>query len=253
MNEQIPNRPVRTFNYHALCKEQSIEVNIPDGTVVSDTEVDELVDMILKSVRLFNRIDKIRGMCLAELQFAKQNNNMIRATEFTNNIASEVSDTYKYFDGPAGLMTAFKKLGTRQLSNGYSTVRMLLSTPFSVVFAQLKSILVQVINLDATYQKYGSEQGYLPFLTLENTTAILEKTIHMENYLYDTLYVLGNVTIATLLPKHGKETPLILKQKLKSYELFENEGDRAVSRLMASFKPESRFVLSEGDDIIYNF
>lgn len=253
MNEQNNNQNARVFDYASLCREQAISVEIPQGTIVTLSEADELVDLVLKTVRLFNRVDRIRAICMAELQFAKANNNMIRGAEFTGKISSETNDAFKYLDSPAGLMQTYKKLMAREISAGYTSVRMLISTPLNIVYTQLKGILVQVINLDATYQKYGSENGCLPFLTLEGATSVLEKTIHMENYLYDALYVLGTVLLTSLSSVHGKDTPKVLKDKLKNYELFENEGDRALSRVMTSFKPEARFVLSEGEDIIYNF
>lgn len=243
----------RRFDYASLCREQEINIDIPENTLVELHETDELVDLLLKTVRLFNRVDRIRSIAMVELQFAKANNDMIRGAEFTRTISSEANDAFKYLDSPSGLMQTHKKLMTRQVSTGYSTLRMLISTPLNVVYTQLRSILVRVINLDTTYQMYGSAGGCLPFLKLEDAISILEKTIHMENYLYDALYVLGTVLLTSLSTVHGKETPRVLKEKLTNYELFEHEGDKALQRVMTSFNPQARFVVSEGEDIIYNF
>ena len=243
----------REFNYRELCTAQSIDVEIPTGTLVMEHETGELIDMLLKTNRMFNRVEKIRQMCINELQFAQQYNGQIRGPEFTNNITNEVNDAFKYLDAPAGLMQTHKKLLNKEISVGYSVLRNLLSTPLNITYTQLKGVLVQVINLNAMYQKFGSDAGYRPFLDLKGATAVLEKTVHIQNYLYDMLYVLGTVLLTSLSAVHGKETPIYLKKKLTEYELFEGEGDATLSRTMVSFKPESRFILSEGEDIIFNF
>ena len=229
----------REFNYRELCTAQSIDVEIPTGTLVMEHETGELIDMLLKTNRMFNRIEKIRQMCINELQFAQQYNGQIRGPEFTNNITNEVNDAFKLLN--------------KEISVGYSVLRSLLSTPLNITYTQLKGVLVQVINLNAMYQKFGSDAGYRPFLDLKGATAVLEKTVHIQNYLYDMLYILGTVLLTSLSAVHGKETPIYLKKKLTEYELFEGEGDATLSRTMASFKPESRFILSEGEDIIFNF
>lgn len=242
----------RQFDYGALCKEQAISVSIPPNTVVDAPEVDELLDIALKGCRIFNKVERLKQICLTELLFAKNNEGQYHAITFTSDVADESNRIYQDLERAGGLMDTVKKLSNRELSTGYQAIKITMSTPVNIVYTQTRNILTFLINKNTQYQKYGSSEGYSPNLAIEDAASILEKCVHMQNYLYDLLYVVGTVALGTLAKTHGPQTPNIVKEKLIKYSVFENEHARALQLIMTSFKPEARFVVGESEDVIFN-
>lgn len=242
----------RVFDYRQLCKSQEIAVQIPEGTVVDVAEVDILVDMLLKSIRLFNKIERLRQSSIAELNFAQTANGQIRVN-YTNDTASLANLAFQELESPSGLNTTIKQLSKRNLSSGFTVTRMLASNAVNILYTQIRSIMTFIITKNNQYEKFGSEKGYLPYLNAENCVSILEKAVHMQNHIYDLIYVLGNVAITSLSGVYGQNTPVELQNRLKQYEIYEGEGQNAINVMLKSFDPSVRFVVSEGEDIIFNF
>jgi hypothetical protein len=241
----------RVFNYNALVKAQTIDVDIPEGTLVDKHEVDYLIDLTLKFVRIFNRIERMRGMSIDELRIA-QTAGKIRMT-YTNEVADVANNAFKLVDNPDGIARQLNNLANQSMSMGFKTVRYLVSPAVDILYAQLRSVLIHLVNKNTLYQRHGSDAGYTPFLTTEDCVSILEKTVNMENKIYDAVYTLSNVALASLQENYPDTHVEEFKRRILKYQVFDGEGDAALNVMVKSFDPASRFTQDENEDLIFNF
>lgn len=240
------------FSYRDLCAQQAITVTIPDECEVIDSEINILIDLMFKTSRIFYKIDKLKAVCIEELRFAEANNNQIHAVSFTSTVSVDVNNAYKDLINEGGLITVLKNITKQNITDGFRKLIPIISTPVNILYAQLESILVYVINKKKAYDKYGSANGVTPTLDLKDAIGILEKLVQVENYLYDMLYALGVVALTSLKEIYQDNANAELSKRLAKYELFTGEGDKTLKLLFASFNPATRFIVDDSENIMFN-
>jgi hypothetical protein len=75
----------------------------------------------------------------------------------------------------------------------------------------------------------------------------------MENKIYDAVYTLSNVALASLQENYPDTHVEEFKRRILKYQVFDGEGDAALNVMVKSFDPASRFTQDENEDLIFNF
>lgn len=231
------------FNYGDLCRQQQIQVAIPENIYVSEAEADTLLDLILRASRIKKDIVRLKINSLNELKFAKEYNMQIHGLTYTTDVGDISNKIYKAIINDGGLQYIINKL--TDISYQMQVTTQTLRTCVDLLYNETHKIIAGVLNKRTLYERYGSENGYTPYLDVNQAIDICQRAIYLENTVYDFIYVASTVALSSLAGIYGEQAGNIVQTKLKSYSLFDGESQEVFGIMIKSFKPESRFDIEE--------
>lgn len=237
------------FNYKELVSQQEISVVVPDVDDLTLSEAEELLGLAVKITELYRSINEIRITALTELSNSIKNNYPFPNISTTPRIMKSAHKAYGNLDAP---LSALRNAGNRDISQGYGVMIPKLSTPLNIIYTQLKQIMHHGIRKKEDYETRGSDCGHSGMFTLQELPPIIEKAVQMQNYIYDYLYLVSSVALPEYTELHGNDAMAIIKDKIMQFSPTEGIGNQTLQLMMKSFDPSTRFVVSEGEDIIFN-